>query len=193
MKPADVSMALNIAKAIVFLYILASPFIDHHKYLSHMDNILAKLVMLILIITVSFYDFQLAILLTIALFVMIINFNKEQINKILSTPQLSASIPPTPYVISQESFDKSSLRPVEAPKFIEPFDLGAAQEVLPYESDIMYTFPDASCNTKPFGEDDMSNNLISHYIDPKIKPYEVYISMMTNQEKLDNAQNNMVI
>lgn len=194
MKPADVSLALNAAKAIVFLYIILSPFIDHQKYLSHMDNLLAKVVMLILIVSVSFYDFQLAILLTIALFVMIINFNKEQINKIFSVPPKTASIPSTPYVIAQESIEKPQLMlsPSSTPIF-EPFDLSAAQEVMPYESDIMFKFPDATCNTKPFEADGMSANLISHYIDPKIKPYEVYISMMTNQEKLDNAQNNMVI
>lgn len=190
MKPTDVSLALNIAKVIVFVYIISSPFIDHQKYLSHMDTMLAKIIMLVLIVTVSFYDFQLAILLTIALFVMIINFNKEQINKIFVAPTVNATIPPVPYVISQE--DRDILRPLEAPKFIEPFDVQSAQEIHPYESDIMYTFPDASCNTKPFGPDAVSDNLISHYIDPKIKPYEVYISMMTNKDLLNDAQNNMI-
>lgn len=194
MKPADVSLALNVAKAIVFFYIILSPFIDHHKYLSHMDNLLAKVIMLILIVSVSFYDFQLAILLTIALFVMIINFNKEQINKIFSMPSKAASIPSTPYVIAQETIDKPQLMLSPASTLtIEPFDIAAAQEVMPYESDIMFKFPDATCNTKPFEADGMSANLISHYIDPKIKPYEVYISMMTNQDKLEDAQNNMVL
>lgn len=192
MKPADVSLALNVAKSIVFLYIVLSPFIDHHKYLHHMDNLIAKVIMLILIVSVSFYDFQLAILLTIALFVMIINFNKEQINKIFNMPPKTASIPATPYVIAQETIEKPQLMlsPASTLTF-EPFDVHAAQEVMPYESDIMFKFPDATCNTKPFETDGMSANLISHYIDPKIKPYEVYISMMTNQDKLDDAQNNM--
>lgn len=199
MKPADVSLALNVAKAIVFLYIIVSPFIDHQKYLSHMDNLFSKVVLLILIISVSFYDFQLAILLTIALFVMIINFNKEQINKIFNAPVRAASIPSTPYVISQETIERPQLMlsPSSAPTFeqfesSQSFDLSGAQDVMPYESDVMFKFPNATCNTRPFEADGMSSNLISHYIDPKIKPYEVYISMMTNQEKLDNAQNNMV-
>ncbi len=37
-------------------------------------------------------------------------------------------------------------------------------------------------------KNDINNDLITHYIDDKIKPYEVFIKMMTSDNALEKAQ-----
>jgi hypothetical protein len=166
---------LIVIKVLVFLYIAASPFIDHNKYLKDLNNMPFKLLFVALIVAAAFVDFQLAILLTIALFIMVIMFTVQK------KPQVTM---PTPMPMPMPM--PSSLTPATEP-FIE-----SQQEVMvqPYENDIMHNFPDATCNTKPFEDIQLSNNMFSYYIDPKVKPYEVYLRMITNEDNLHKAQSN---
>ena len=194
-------LGLMVAKAVVFLYIVLSPFIDHQKHLKSLDHIAVKVLILILIVIVSFFDFQLAVLLTIALFVMIINFNKDTLSRVFKN-QNSLSLPASPYVLQQEQSTAPLMQVpvVTRTTSLEPFNDDAAEgsqgvpqeDVMPYTSDIMFNFPDATCNTKPFQEQGLNTNILSHYIDPKIKPYEVYIKMMTSEQQLASIQDNTI-
>ncbi len=206
--------ALLVSKVLIFLYIITSPFIDHVKYLSIFNTITFKILILILIVITSFIDIQLAILLTIAFFVMIINFNKSQISKLFvnqpqvetqSQPQLQAQLQPQsqPIISSlhnniEEEQSKVTLSPAllktdvggHIPTLRSSIDTSLS--VVPYTGETLYDFPDATCNTKPFEDTGISKDLIGHYIDPKVKPYEVYIRMLTNGDNLEKAQSNLI-
>jgi len=69
-----------IPKLLVFSYIVLSPFINY-KYISFLNTILAKMLFIIIIVGVTFYDLQLAILLTLALLVLVINLNSTRLPK----------------------------------------------------------------------------------------------------------------
>lgn len=190
MKQQKQDISLFVAKALVFLYIILSPFIDHQKYLKFLDNIAAKVMILVIIIIVSFFDFQLSVLLTIALFVLIINLNKNHIAKLIDISKPAPYIPPSPIVIAETTQPIMHIQSSEESENFQNSTLDT--DVVPYTSDIMFNFPDASCNTKAFAETGVSDDMLNHYIDPKIKPYEVYIQMMTSKDKLADAQNNMI-
>jgi hypothetical protein len=170
---------LLISKIIIFLYIIISPFINHKKYLSIFELLPVKIIVLIIIILTALIDFQLAILLTIALFVIIINLNKNQLFQLFkeNTVDNSRNIGIIP----------------EIPKVYNSIPINQNPNKYVKENIIMpYNFPDDRCNTKPFEDIGISNELFSHYIDSKVKPYEVYIKMQTNSENLKKVQTNVI-
>lgn len=67
---------LTVAKAAVFLYIVVSPFIDYSKA-SFANQLTFKIAGLLLIVAASFYDLQLAILLTVAFLILHIHLNRD--------------------------------------------------------------------------------------------------------------------
>ena len=200
--------ALLVCKLCVFLYIIVSPLIDHQKYLAFMNMIPVKVILVISIVLSAFVDFQLSILLAIALFVMIINFNKDQIFK---THIYQEEVKKKPRVVV-ESENLNALNAANAANALNiatlastpystttttPLKLVAQDkeykpDIVPYIGETIHTFPSALCNTKPFEDVKMSNDLLTYYIDDKTKPYEVYIRMLTNQEYLVSAQTNTV-
>lgn len=186
-KDINKDIVLFAFKIAVFGYILTSPFIDHKKYLGLLDTMFAKVLILVLIVAASLVDFQLAILITIALFVMIINFNKEKIGNIMIS---SPIVPIKPVYIAPESS-------ITKEKFYNSVPEQKQNTknfmVVPYAAeDNMFTFPNDTCNTKPFEDISISTDLIGRYIDPKVKPYEVYIRMITNGDNIEKAQSNLV-
>ena len=202
-------MFFLVLKVLIFLYIIASPFINP-KNLSLLNTISIKLLILILIVVSAFYDLQLAILLTIGFFVLLINFNRQQFSSLLPgssapvqvvipTPQvpvthLSQVTPETiPRKILPEITEKptDNLLVARTPLAIQMQD-NITQVIAPYNGDVAYEFPNEKCNTKPFEDTSISNHLINYYIDPKVKPYEVYIRMLTSSENLESAQTNSV-
>lgn len=211
-------MFFLVLKVLIFLYIIASPFINP-KNLSLLNTIPVKVIILILVVVSAFYDFQLAILLTIAFFVLLINFNRQQFSSLF--PGSQAPVPvalapapvPTP-IASSPVTDLSQVSPETIPRKILPEitenptptdNLLVARTPLaiqmqdninatiaPYSGETAYDFPNEKCNTKPFEDTGINNHLINYYIDPKVKPYEVYIRMMTSSENLQSAQTNSV-
>jgi hypothetical protein len=169
---------LLVCKVLVFLYILSAVFIDHHKYLADLNNIAFQVIMVVLIAISAFVDFQLAILLTLALFIMIIMFNYKKPPGPVSVTSV-APVTPQPVIVT-------------SPSGPEPFSQVIQEAPVAYESDIMHSFPDATCNTKPFEDTQLSENMFGYFIDPKVKPYEVYLRMITNEENLQKAQTNLI-
>ena len=207
-------MSFLVLKVLIFLYIIASPFINP-KNLSLLNTIPAKVILLILIVVSAFYDFQLAILLTIAFFVLLINFNRQQFSSLMpgsqvQVPMQQAQAPmqaPLPVThlsqVSPETIPRKILPEITEPTptdnlLVARTPLAIQMQdninatIAPYSGDTAYEFPDEKCNTKPFEDTSISNHLINYYIDPKVKPYEVYIRMMTSSENLESAQTNTV-
>ena len=160
--------ALLVAKVFVFIYILISPLINHKKYIPFMNALLAKTIFVIIIAIVGFIDLQLAILLAIALFVLIINFNKDKISISNFTPMTA-----------------SAVTPLDIKKNDNP----------PYMGETIHDVSDvnAMCNAKPFEDTQISDDLMTHFIDERTKPYETYIRQLTNGNYLIDVQTNSFI
>lgn len=200
-------MFFLVLKVLIFLYIIASPFINP-KNLSLLNTIPVKVLLLVLIVASAFYDFQLAILLTIAFFVLLINFNRQQFSSLLPgsspvpvamapVPVAVAQLPITSETIPRKILPEITEKPTDnllvarTPLAIQMQD-NITQVIAPYTGETAYEFPNEKCNTKPFEDTSISNHLINYYIDPKVKPYEVYIRMLTSSENLESAQTNSV-
>jgi hypothetical protein len=198
-------MFFLVLKVLIFLYIIASPFINP-KNLSLLNTIPVKVLLLILIVASAFYDFQLAILLTIAFFVLLINFNRQQFSSLLPGSQ-AVALAPVPVAVAQLPITSETIPRKILPEITEkPTDNllvartplaiqmqdNITQVIAPYTGETAYEFPNEKCNTKPFEDTSISNHLINYYIDPKVKPYEVYIRMLTSSENLESAQTNSV-
>jgi len=91
------------SKIIIFIYILISPFI-YGKWIRYLNKIYIKIILLLLIVILTYIDFELSLLAMIAFLLFLINLNKldikntenmvnslsqkEQANKILALQQL---------------------------------------------------------------------------------------------------------
>jgi len=153
-------LGILIAKIAFFVYIVLSPFINS-KYLVALNNMIFKVIFLIAIVAVSFIDLQLAIIMTLAFLVLIINLNKDAIFK----PSMSMASMPNIMLPS------------------EHFAVGLPSVK---SEDNMVTFPDKCSNTE-YEKEQISDDLLNLYIDPKIKPYETYIKQLSSDEQLEMA------
>jgi len=153
--------AFTVAKIIVFIYIIISPLLNHKKYIPVMNTQPAKIIIVTMIAIVGFFDLQLSILLSIGLFVMIINFNKDKIS-------ISNFTPNQPTNKEKKEKDKPS-----------------------YIGETIHNFP-TNCNITSFEDTKISEDLMSHFIDERTKPYETYIRQLTNENFLIDVQNNVI-
>ena len=151
------------AKIAFFIYIVLSPFINY-KYIQFLNSVVAKVLLIIVIVMSSFVDLQLAIIITIAFLVLMINLNKDAIFGI------NNSIPTTP-------------------KLSEHFASGMPLNQLMVPNDNMVTFPD-KCSDTTYLKEEISTDLYDLYIDPKVKPYEMYIKQLCHPDSIENASNN---
>jgi hypothetical protein len=154
---------LTILKIAFFIYIVLSPFINY-KYLTYLNNICIKVILLVIIVTVSFIDLQLAIIMTLAFLILIINMNSS-------------------LIFGQKTETFSVGLPVAEIKRIE---------TLP--SQTIYEFPDKCDSPQTLNPDKQTQNknLYDLYIDSKIKPYEAYIRQLSNPIDIENAANAML-
>jgi hypothetical protein len=166
-----------IIKGVLLFYIVLSPFLNH-KDLWFLNHIIFKISILILIIFLSFIDMQLAILLTIALLVMIINTNKHDIMMLKKTiPQehiitdKNEEIIPIHYVVATEQ---------EQEQVLQPLVSETAQT--------MYDFPEPYCpgTSNP----DLSDSISMWMTDDRTKPYQDFINVLSPLESINNIQSN---
>jgi hypothetical protein len=59
---------------------------------------------------------------------------------------------------------------------------------IPADVDQTQNLANVACRANQEKRNDINNDMLSFFIDDKIKPYEVFISMMTNEENLQKAQ-----
>lgn len=147
-------------KISVFAYIILSPFLNHASVM-FLNSVGAKIFIIILIVVASFVDLQLAILMTLGLLVLVINLNKDTIFK---------------SVVKREHFSVN-MPIIEQPK------------ATPAVEDTIHKFPDSCDHVQTLPREAMSEDMYNLYIDPKIKPYENYIRMISSPELLENASN----
>lgn len=157
---------LLIAKVVVFISILVSPFINYTS-LYFLDNLFIKAIFIIIIVYFCFIDFQLAILSTIALMILIINLNNNML-------VLSNNKPKPEMFGPEETLDSYFPKPMAQQHKDSNTD---AESVGTHN---------LSCNMSE--QNDINDDMLSFFIDEKIKQYDIYISMMTNKDNLEKAQ-----
>ena len=140
------------------------------KKLAFLNNTFIKILLLACLILLCFIDFQLGLISTIAFLILIINLNN---NILMATSKkvdtfINGSI--------EGDDDKESVLDIQ---FAEPVHLPVN---IDYTQNIV-------CEARK--NNDINNDLLNIYVDDKIKPYDVFIHMMTNDTALQKAQGNI--
>lgn len=222
------------AKIVVFAFIITSPFYNVGNVFSFANNVAMKVLLLFLIIGASFVDLQLAIIMAIAFFIIMINMNNVTISsaspssqvlpyKPLPTTTVSPLRSPSSYATNdlvspfERVYPALPNQTIDLPVFDAEYvpataplppahashashaSQPIAQPPVHNSSDDhvmqnMYEFPNAECNTPRELNDHLVNeSLIQYFIDDKIKPYEDFISQLTNEELLESVSNGAFI
>ena len=160
--PLDI---LIVIKIFLFLFIVLSPLMDLSKHMMFLNHTASKIILLSIICIMCFIDFQLAIIATIAFLVLMINLNKN-ISKMTNPP------------IIRDSYVNAS-----QPSYLD------MQFAAPVKVDGIDSTKNTVCmNDKP--QNEINQDIMARYIDDKIKPYDMFIKMMTTEDALDKAQGN---
>jgi hypothetical protein len=195
----DIDLILLSSKIAIFTFIITSPFYNVAETFAFANNIIVKVLFLALIVGVTFIDLQLAILLAIAFFILMMNLNNNVvINATAPAPAYAYAHSPaaysdavTPYFDSEDdgSFGASiTVPPVPLPPDHIP------ETNSEHVMQTMYEFPPAQCDTPHEANDSyMNETIMTYYLDEKIKPYEDFISQLTNEELLDAVSNGAYI
>jgi hypothetical protein len=95
----------------------------------------------------------------------------------------------TPYVETDDDYGASiTVPPVPLPPDHIP-DVNSEHVM-----QTMYEFPPAQCDTPHEANDSyMNETIMTYYLDEKIKPYEDFISQLTNEELLEAVSNGAYI
>lgn len=163
--PKDIAFML---KVVCIILIAMSPFLPYAS-LPFLNNIVFKIACLFLILGVCFYDFQLALLITILFMLMVLNMNQVVLTKV--KPELFS-----------ENLKQNTQR------VIPNDDPIPNEQPLPNreESPILSNDLNLVCSSSI--DNDINEDMMTYYIDEKIKPYDVFIKMMTNDDALRAAQ-----
>lgn len=153
----DIDM-LSAVKILIVLYIVFSVFFEFNTILSFLDNKLSKIIMLLGILVVTYYDLHTGILLTVAFLILIIQFNVSSLDTINNKKNMEFFLSPADYVKDEK----------------DPEDMKKLRQQL--ECD----------NVK---KNEISSDIFDYQIDNKVKPYEVFVKMLTTKEHLDSASN----
>ncbi len=151
-----------IVKVFLLFLIILSPFINYNNINHIFKSLYFKILILFIILILCFIDFQIALLLTILLMILQIIISND---------------------ITKETFSTSNLSEKETNLNLRELPDYTPNEIL--ELDDKEFCPIKSTN-------DINNDLITHYIDDKIKPYDVFIEMLTSKEALASAQGELV-
>jgi MFS superfamily sulfate permease-like transporter len=150
---------LSIIKSLIVVYIILSVFFNFNKKLTFIDNKAAKIVLLIVVLAVMYYDLHTGILLTIAFLMIIIQFNSISLNDIQAK--------------KIEFFSAEYNKNDKDPEHIVTFKKSL------------------ECDNEKKNE--ISDDIFDYTVDTKVKPYEVFVKMITTKEHLDNASNSAIL
>jgi hypothetical protein len=161
--------AVFITKVVLVVFIVIAPFIDmgSKDWLISLNTLPVKTICIVIIVGLCFYDFTLALLGTVAFLIALINLNSRVIQTVNSA---GATTYKEQFVMSHAT---------KEPEYVQQFK----QDNLPHvvDSTVNVACPASKKN-------DMNSDLLKVYVDDKIKPYDVYIQMMTTPDQLDKAQ-----
>lgn len=150
---------LTIVKVSIVALILVLTFINVSKQLRFMDNKAVKIVLLIVVLGALYYDLHTGILLTVVFLMIMIQLNAISIQNI-HQKKLEMFLASIP-----ADFDKNE----------KESDLGVEMKKS-YE-----------CGNEK--KDKLSEDIFDYSVDTKVKPYEVFVRMMTTKQQLDDASN----
>lgn len=165
------------AKITIVLFIIIATFYDIGKHLKFLDNKIAKLILLIGVIATLLFDLHTGIIFLIAFMMLMIQFNNHIIDDIRNKEtELFLTSLHAPLITSTDDYnDVNSVIP-ENPVKIECDNIK--------KNEISKCIIDRNIDTK-------SN--VDYAVDHKVKPYEVFVKMLTTQEHLDNASNAAIL
>lgn len=182
---------------ILLLIIFISLFIDYSKFIP--DNNILKILFLLIIVSVSFIDIKIAILLTLLFFIIIIKLNKKIVNNLKE----SFNIKTNNYVKENIPFSYTPEKPLPVENLNIPINNTKEVNDVPlaftkdttYLGNISNAWYNYDSNEQCFGEkhkEDISTEQGSYMLDDKVKPYEMYIKNIIHPDSLDKIQSNLI-
>lgn len=150
---------LTLAKVSIVAVILVFTFFNLSKQLSFLDNKAVKIVLLVGVLGALYYDLHTGILLTVVFLMIMIQLNALSIQSI-QQKKLELFLASMP-----ADFDKEE----------QESDLGVEMKKS-YE-----------CGNPK--KDELSEEIFDYTVDSKVKPYEVFVKMMTTKQQLEDASN----
>ena len=151
---------LSLVKILIVVYIVFSVFFEFNNMLTLLDNKFSKIVLLLAILVVTYYDLHTGILLTVAFLILIIQLNSTSLDLINHNKNLEFFLSSIP-----ADYDKDEKDPEDVKKLKQSLECD---------------------NVK---KNEISNDIFDYQIDNKVKPYEVFVKMLTTKDHLDNASN----
>lgn len=150
---------LTITKVSIVVVILVLTFFNLSKQLRFIDNKTVKIVLLIGVLGALYYDLHTGILLTVVFLMIMIQLNALSIQSI-QQKKLELFLASMP-----AEFDKDEKESDLGVEIKKSYECGNAKK------------------------DELSEEIFDYSVDSKVKPYEVFVKMMTTKEQLDNASN----
>ena len=169
----NISNTLLVIKALLILCIIVSPFVPSTSF-SGMNHMATKVLFLIVIVVACFVDFQLALILTIAFLILIIHVNSTAIGTLQQHTNRDTFVNQV-----ERAHQKKEASQNLNTYFVRP----DVQRVEDDTKNIVCEQPKLN---------DINKHLMSIYVDEKIKPYDVYVAMITNEEQLAKAQGELI-
>jgi hypothetical protein len=158
---------LYIVKGFIILVILYLTFFTIAKPFQLLDNKFIKILLLLGILIVMYYDLHTGILLNIAFLLMLINLNS--------------------IIMEQNLFDKDTKLEQFLPLLHSKIETEVETHV---ESEKATSTIDCVDNEK---KENISENILDYQVDTKVRPYEVFVKMITSNEQLEMASNSAVL
>lgn len=186
---------LLIIKIVLFICIIISPFINYSLFL-FFNRTFIKITILLIIVGLSFWDIQIAILVMILFLIVVVSMNKIQVKglTIVDKPQV------IPQVIPQkESFTEEMAHQMIPNKYKEEFMQEQNKDAtFPKVDENNYSqtianFPQPYCGDILYDPTLISDSINNYSLDFRTKPYEEYIQKIASNESLFNIQNNSII
>jgi hypothetical protein len=161
-------------KFAIVLFIIIATFFNIGRHIKFLDNKVAKLILLLAVVATLLFDLHTGIILLIAFMMLMIQFNSSIVDDIHSK-EMEMFLTSFPAPLQEQSKEADNIIP-EKPATIECDNIK--------KNEISKCIVDRNI-------DEESN--VDYTVDTKVKPYEVFVKMMTTQEHLNNASNAAIL
>jgi hypothetical protein len=168
---ADKVEPMMYVKLTIVLFIVIATFYDIGRHLRFMDNKIAKLVLLLAVMATLLFDLHTGVILLIAFMMLMIQFNNHIVDDI------------------RQKEIEMFLTSLPAP-LTSDVDRVIPEEPASIQCDNIKKNEISKCIIER-NVDKKSN--VDYVVDTKVKPYEVFVKMLTTQEHLDNASNAAIL
>lgn len=151
---------LSLVKVLIVVYIVFSVFFEFNTKLTFLNTKLFKIIFLFVVLFVTYYDLHTGILLIVAFLILTIQFNVVELDVINNQKNLEFFLSSIPADYNKNEKDSEDVKNLKQ---------------------------SLECDNKKKNE--ISNDIFDYQIDNKVKPYEVFVKMLTTKDHLDNASN----